>query len=176
LDSTGGAGATAVRGNTGRSVVGGCGGNARVTVRRDEDCTFTGDDAAAAVVCAGRSGGMLRVGVAAASTGPANAVASTSVMPPTATDTKHSITTIAVASAPDQTDAIGCWRDTIFTTRARRPDGVNMPGAVWIARDVPFSPESLIRHLAYDFGNPVRATVISSQAISRSTCSRRSIR
>ena len=83
--------------------------------------------------------------------------------------------TIAAASVRDHTGAIDRCGDTILTTRARRPDGVNTAGAVCIARGVPLSLESFIRHSAYDFGEPVIATVISSQAISRSTCRRRSI-
>ena len=59
--------------------------------------------------------------------------------------------------------------------RARRPAGVNTAGAVRMAGGVPLRLASFIRHCAYAFGEPVIATAISSQAISRSICKRRSI-
>ena len=105
----------------------------------------------------------------------ANTVASTKFSPPTPTDIRHSAVTIAAAILRDHAGAIDECGDTILTTRARRLDAVNTAGAVRMAGGVALRLASFIKHCAYDFGEPVTATVISSQAISRSICKRRSI-
>jgi hypothetical protein len=108
------------------------------------------------------------------SNGSAKVVASTRFSPPTAADSMHNVDTIATAIVRDQTGAIPGCGDRTFVMRARRPDTVNIAGAARMARVLLLRLASLIRHSAYDFGEPVIATLISSQAISRSTCRRRS--
>src|SRR6476660_2236920 len=102
------------------------------------------------------------VSVRADTKGCANAVAATSVSPPTTMDVRNRISTIAAARARDQSGGIAGCGDTILTTRARRPDAVNTAGAVCIGRGVALRFDSFTRHSAYDFAEPVTATVNSS--------------
>src|SRR6185369_4266407 len=109
------------------------------------------------------------------SNGIASALASTKFSPPTATDIRHSAVTMPAAILRDHAGAIDECGDTSLTMRARRLEGVNTAGAVRIAAGVLLSVASFNKHCAYDFGEPVTATVIWSQAISRSRCKRWSI-
>ena len=95
---------------------------------------------------------------------------------PTATDTKHRARSSAAASVRDHTRRDQrVRRHDLDDTRAqtgRREYGWRGLHRAGVCLS---SVESFIRHSAYDFGEPVIATVISSQAISRSRCRRRSI-
>src|SRR3954469_9372792 len=106
--------------------------------------------------------------------GSASTVVSTSFTPANPIDITNTRITMAAAMLREQSGVINGCAETILLIRARRPEEVSTAGAPWrVDRDRRVA--SFTRHSAYVFGEPVIATVVSSQAISRSTCTRRSI-